>query len=415
MKKEEAMDLSVDFDRLKKDILELACFGSDPQGGISRPSFSPADLEARAWLKCRIEDAGLAYRCDGAGNIFGRLDGEGKTIMSGSHIDTVINGGRFDGSIGVLTALECCRRIKEEGFAHRRPLEMASFTDEEGNLVGDFLGSRAFLGHLDRKLLEEGKTPFGLFFRDVLAETEFTIDGILEAHLSRPELEAFLEIHIEQGSVLETDDRTIGIVDRIAGKNYWLCRFSGRAGHAGTTPFELRQDAFLGLADFALKSTHYVATEHYGSMLTVGRVFTHPGVFSIVPGRTDFTLDFRSTSVEALRDMEKQLPRMAEDIAVTRGLRFTMSPVDRTEPVVIPSRITDLLEEECGALGYACMRMPSGAGHDAQLLTERTDAGMIFIPCEDGISHSPEENIDWDDLEKGANLLLRAMLRLANE
>ena len=409
------MDLAVNFERLKKDVLDLACFGSDPQGGVSRPSFSPSDLEAREWLKCRIEDAGLTYRCDGAGNQFGRLEGEGKTVMAGSHIDTVINGGRFDGSIGVLAALECCRRIKEGGFAHRRPLEVASFTDEEGNLVGDFLGSRAFLGHLDRMLLEEGTTPFGQPFRDVLASTDFTVDGILQAHQSRPELEAFLEIHIEQGSVLESEDKTIGIVDRIAGKNYWMCRFSGRAGHAGTTPFELRQDAFLGLADFALKGTHYVATKHYGSMMTIGRVFAHPGAFSIVPGRTDFTLDFRSTSLEALQDMEKQLPRMAEDIAATRGLHFTLSPVDKTEPVAIPSRITDLLEEECKKLEYSSLRMPSGAGHDAQLMAGITDAGMIFIPCEDGISHSPEENINWNDLEKGANLLLRAILRLGNE
>jgi len=408
------MDITINLVRLKGDLEELSQIGKDPSGGITRPSFSQADLEARTWLKEKIIEAGLDCSQDGAGNIFGRIDGQGNVIMAGSHIDTVINGGMFDGSIGVLAALECLRRIKEEKLSLSKPLAVASFTDEEGNLVGDFLGSRAFIGPLDREMLEKGVTPFGRPLVDILEGTEFTIDSILQAHTQRPGIDAFLEIHIEQGPILETEEKPIGIVNCIAGKNYWLGRFLGRASHAGTTPFELRQDAFLGLSDFTLKATQYVAANHYGSLFTVGRVAVHPGVFSIVPGRVEFSLDFRSTSKETLQKMEEVFYALAKETAATRGLEFQFKAVDRTLPVTIPQRIINIMKEECANLGFPHMELPSGAGHDAQILASVADAGMIFIPCEDGISHSPEERITWEDLEKGANLLLRTLLRLAN-
>jgi len=407
------MNIRINLDRLIKDIEELGQIGRDPKGGISRPSFSGADLEAREWLKDRIKNAGLQLRQDGAGNIFGRLEGTGKTIMAGSHIDTVINGGMFDGSIGVLSALECLRRIKEEGVERTKPLEAASFTDEEGNLVGDFLGSRAFIAPPSRELLEKGKTQFGIPFVDVLKNTEFHIDGIMEAHKQRPEIETFLEIHIEQGPVLETENKPIGIVEVIAGKNYWECRFLGEASHAGTTPFELRRDALLGLSDFALKSTQYVATHHYGSMLTIGRVQVHPGAFTIVPSEVDFSLDFRSTSKQTLTELEKTLASMANEVASTRGLQFSSRVVDKSDPVVIPEKITDMMKKESDRLGYGHITLPSGAGHDAQIVASVAEPGMIFIPCEDGISHSPKEKIKWEDLDKGANLLLQMLVKLS--
>jgi len=408
------MDIRINLDRLKKDLEELGQIGRDSRGGISRPSFSRADLEARNWLKDRIKNAGLELRQDGVGNIFGRLEGTGKTIMAGSHIDTVINGGMFDGSVGVLSALECLRRIKEDGVERTKPLEVASFTDEEGNLIGDFLGSRAFISPPSRDLLEKGKTQFGIPFSDILKNTEFSIESILDAHKQRPEIETFLEIHIEQGPVLETEDKPIGIVDVIAGKNYWECRFLGEASHAGTTPFELRHDALLGLADFALKSTQYVATHHYGSMLTIGRVKVNPGAFTIIPGEADFSLDFRSTSQKTLTELEKTLLSMANDVASTRGLHFSSHVVDKADPVSIPEKIQDMMKKESEKLGYGHISLPSGAGHDAQIVASVAEPGMIFIPCEDGISHSPKENIRWEDLDKGANLLLQMLMKLAH-
>ncbi len=407
--------MQINFDRLKNDIKELGRIGRDPKGGITRPSFSKADLEARTWLKEKIQEACLSCRVDGAGNIFGRLgEGPGKIVMVGSHIDTVVNGGMFDGSVGVLSGLECLRRIREEGYRLARPLELASFTDEEGNLVGDFLGSRAFVGELDKELLEKGLTSFGRPLKEILAGTEFTVESILEAHKSRPEIKAYLELHIEQGPVLETEDVPIGIVDLINGKHYRWCSYIGNASHSGTTPLELRQDAFLGLADFALKSTQYVATKHYGSVVTIGRVNVAPGAFSVVPGQADFSFEFRSGSKETMGALEGALFSLAQDIASTRGLTFVSKIIDRTEPVKIPPRLTGLLEEECGKMGHPFMRITSGAGHDAQILASKADAAMIFIPSPDGISHSPQETIRWEDLEKGANLLLQALLRLAS-
>jgi len=406
-------EIKVDIERLRKDILELGEIGATEEGGVSRPSFSKPDLEARDWLKDRIRSAGLTLREDGAGNIFGRIPGEGKTVMAGSHIDSVINGGKFDGPAGVLAGLECLRVIKEAKVPVSRPLEVAAFTDEEGNLVGDFLGSRAFTGNLAREPLETGITQFGVPFDDILRNTEFSIDSIMGAAEDRPEIEAFLELHIEQGQVLETEEIPIGIVEAIAGKNYWLCGFTGRTGHAGTTPLELRQDAFLGLADFALKGTQFVATQHYGSMITIGRAQLFPGTFSIVPGCAEFTLDFRSTSGETLETLRRDLTALAMDTAATRGLTFNARTMDATDPVRAPERLLALLKDTCERLSLPYMTLPSGAGHDAQILASVTDSNMIFIPCVDGISHSPQESILWEDLEKGADLLLQALIRLA--
>ncbi len=407
------MDVKINLARLKKDIDALAAFGRDPRGGITRPSFSPADLEARAWLKERFTAAGLNFRQDGAGNQFGRLGGDGRAVLVGSHIDTVINGGNFDGSVGVLAGLECLRRIKEEGLKPARPVEVVFFTDEEGNLVGDFLGSRAFAGLLNDAEIKRGVTSFGRPLRDILAGTEFTVEGILKAHQGKPDVEAFLELHIEQGSTLDTEDVPIGVVERIAGKNYRWCSFVGRADHGGTTPLELRHDAFLATADFALKGTQLVATQYYGSMITFGRASVLPGSFNVVPGEVDFSLDFRSASKETLETLEKELLALAQDIASTRGLSFFSRVVDKTDPVAVSPRVLEILKEECRKLDYPFLSLTSGAGHDAQIVSLVADAGMIFIPCLDGISHSPEEMIRWEDLEKGANLLLQAVIRLA--
>jgi N-carbamoyl-L-amino-acid hydrolase len=407
------MDITINLERLRADIESLAGIGRDPRGGISRPSFSQADLEARAWLKDKIRQAGLDYRQDGAGNIFGRLGGDGRAVLVGSHIDTVLNGGAFDGAAGVLAGLECLRRLKETSRKPAKPLELVAFTDEEGNLVGDFLGSRAFAGALNSEEIEKGITSFGHPLKDILAGTEFSLESILTAHKMRPEFEAYLELHIEQGATLETEGVPIGVVERIAGKIYRQCSFAGKADHGGTTPLELRRDAFLATADLALKGTQLVATKHYGNMVTIGKVTVQPGSFSVVPGRVDFTLDVRSASGETLEAIDLELQALAADIASTRGVSFGSKIVDRTAPVVLSDRLVGTIEEECRRLGYPSMRLTSGAGHDAQIVAGLAEAGMIFIPCNDGVSHAPDEMISWEDLEKGANLLLQALVRLA--
>jgi N-carbamoyl-L-amino-acid hydrolase len=407
------MSLRIDLGRLRRDLEELGRFGRDPRGGISRPSFSRADLEARDWLKSLIVEAGLELGEDGAGNIFGRRPGPGRTVMAGSHIDTVVNGGMYDGAVGVLAALEALRRIHEEGAATGKAMEVAAFTDEEGNLVGDFMGSRAFAGLVDPDALRTGMTSFGAPLAEILSGTRFSVDSILAASRERPDLEAYLELHIEQGPVLDSEDIPVGIVEAIAGKRWRLCSFTGRAGHAGTTPLELRRDAFLGLADFAQKATRLTAADFEGGVVTIGKMTAHPGAFSIIPGKVEFTLDARSADPDALAGLEKALLALAEDIASTRGLTFASKLVDATEPVRIEDRMRALIKEEADALGYPSIELPSGAGHDAQIVASLCPVGMIFIPSPDGVSHAPEESVRWDDLEKGANVLLAAWLRLA--
>jgi len=410
------MTIQINLPRLKANLEELGRIGRDTHGGVTRPSFSRADLEARIWFKDKIKAAGLEFRDDGAGNLFGHLAGTapGKVVMAGSHLDTVVNGGMFDGSVGVLAALECLQTIREEGWRLRRPLEVAAFTDEEGNLVGDYLGSRAFIGALNQDLLEHGKTSFGVPLVDVLKSTPYTLETIFTAHNQAPEIEAFLELHIEQGPILDTEGIPIGLVEHINGKHYRWCSFEGEAGHAGTVPLELRRDAFLGLADFALRATQHVATHHYGSYVTIGKVHVHPGSFSIIPNRADFSFEFRSPSRETMGVLEKELFEIAEDVAATRGLTFSSHLMDRTDSYSIPERLIAILREETDRLGHRHMPIVSGAGHDAQILSAKTDTAMIFIPSPDGLSHAPDESLRWDDLEKGANVLLAALLRLAS-
>lgn len=409
-------DLKVNFERLLKDLEELGKIGQDPLGGVSRPSFSLPDLEARRWLQQRIEQAGLVCRQDGAGNIFGCLPGKNpQVVMAGSHLDTVINGGRYDGSIGILAALECLRRIKEENLSLNKTLEMVSFTDEEGNLVGDFLGSRAFTGQLQVEQLKNARTQFGHSLEEILQKAGLSAETVAQASQERPEVSAYLEIHIEQGPVLEEEGVAIGLVSAIAGKRYYQASFVGRAGHAGTTPLELRQDAFIGLADFALKANQLTLRKYEGNTVTIGRVMLKPGSFSIVPGQADFTLDMRSLDGQSLKAIEEELLKLASEVASTRGLSFFSQLMDGTEPVVISEAVLNRLKNLCQELGYQYLTLPSGAGHDAQIMAAVCPVGMIFIPSVDGISHTPEEAINYEDLEKAANLLLRTLISLASE
>jgi len=408
-------DLRVNFKRLLRDLDELATIGRDPKGGISRPSYSLPDLEARKWLKKKIEEAGLVYRQDGAGNIFGRLNGaQPLVVMAGSHLDTVLNGGPYDGSVGVLTALECLRRLKEKNICPGKTLEVVSFTDEEGNLVGDFLGSRAFTGQLLPGQLGTARTQFGHSLPEILEKAGLSVDSVVGAAAERPELASFLEIHIEQGQVLEEEGVSLGLVSSIAGKRYYQATFVGRSGHAGTTPLELRQDAFITLSDFALRVTQLVARKYYGNTITIGRVLLKPGSFSIIPGEADFTLDLRSQEPESLKAMEEEVLALASEIASTRGLSFYYRIADSTEPVKMNEGLLEMLKGLCRKLGYQYRLLPSGAGHDAQILSAICPAAMIFIPSIDGISHSPEEAINFEDLEKAANLLLQALISLAS-
>jgi N-carbamoyl-L-amino-acid hydrolase len=405
--------LRIDLGRLREDIEALAAIGKDPAGGITRPAWSPAHEDARAWLLGRLREAGLAARVDPAGNIFGRL-GEGTpAVMTGSHIDTVPRGGPLDGALGVLAGLECLRTIRAAGVRLPRALEVAVFTDEEGRFYG-FFGSRALTGSLDRGLAERLADPTGLALPEAMRRAGFDLARAPEARRDPREIAAYVELHIEQGPWLEAEGVPIGVVESIVGIRRFRLTFVGQPDHAGTTPMDRRRDAFLTAAEYATKSRELVVRGGQGrAVTTIGVVDVRPGVANIVPERTALLQELRDPDPAVLERLASRTLGAARRVARQRGLVLEVEHLMRAEPVRMAPRIQATIEATAGALGLRTRRMPSGAGHDAQVLAGVTEAGMLFVPSQGGRSHRPDEWTDWPALECGANVLLGTLLRLA--
>ncbi|HVR36850.1 MAG TPA: Zn-dependent hydrolase [Methylomirabilota bacterium] len=410
-----AEDLKIDLDRLKSEILELACIGRNEEDhGIYRMGFTDADMEARRWLRKKLDAAGITSRVDGAANVFGRWpDGlDTPAVLIGSHLDTVPCGGHLDGSLGVLVGLECARVMREAELDPTHPVEVVAFSDEEGRFGGMF-GSQAFAGHITPETLFSARDLNGVLLSDAMQAHGLDPHDALDAHRDLRTLHAFLELHIEQGPVLAGKDRQVGVVENITGLFRWSARLLGRANHAGTTPMDMRHDAFLGLAEFANEIPRVL--EENGaenSRATVGNVSLSPGSANTVPGTADFSLDVRDTSPEVLQALHDAFRRALSAIARRRGLMFEFEEVSRIEPVPCHPDVVNLVDEEAARLGLNSLRMPSGAAHDAQILAGMTRVGMIFVPSKEGRSHSPAEWTTWADIEAGANLALHSLIRL---
>jgi N-carbamoyl-L-amino-acid hydrolase len=331
--------------------------------------------------------------------------------MVGSHLDTVPEGGMFDGALGVLAALESLQTIREQNLSLKRPLEMVAFTDEEG-AFSSFLGSRAVTGMLSTEELAEAKNMDGISLKQAMTAAGLPIQDIEKAKRDVNDIEAYLELHIEQGPKLEADEINIGIVRSIVGiVSYWLT-FFGEANHAGTTPMALRRDALLGASEFCLRVRDWVSTCTAG-VVTFGNMEVHPGAFNIVPGRVQMALEFRDSSFQQLKKMEASILETGRNIAQQRNLTFTAKRISWDAPVQLNQKIIQTIQKEADTLGYSYQLMDSGAGHDAQILARTTRAGMIFIPSIEGKSHCPEEKSKWRDIERGAQLLLNCILKLA--
>jgi N-carbamoyl-L-amino-acid hydrolase len=406
-------ELRIDLGRLRRDVEALAAIGRDPTGGISRPAWSPAHEEARAWLLAQLRAAGLDARVDPAGNVFGRL-GEGTpVVLTGSHIDTVPRGGPLDGALGVLAGLECLRAVAASGVRLPRALEVAAFTDEEGRFYG-FFGSRALTGSLDRPLAERLTDPAGLALGEAMRRAGFDLARAPEARRDPREIAAYVELHIEQGPWLEAADVAIGIVEGIVGIRRFRLTFVGQPDHAGTTPMDRRKDAFLTAAEYATKSRELVVRDGQGrAVTTIGVVDVRPGVPNIVPERTALLQELRDPDPALLERLATRTLQAARRVARRRGLVLEVAHLMRAEPVRMSPRIQAAIETTAGGLGLSTRRMPSGAGHDAQVLAAVTDAGMIFVPSQGGRSHRPDEWTDWPAIERGANVLLGTLLQLA--
>jgi beta-ureidopropionase / N-carbamoyl-L-amino-acid hydrolase len=409
--------LSINFERLKSDVEALARIGQAEDHGLYRMAFSDGDLAARHWLRGRIEAAGLTFYQDGAANLFGRLgwDGERPSVMLGSHIDTVPAGGPLDGALGVLVGLECLRTIKEAGVGLRYPLEVVSFTDEEGRFGGLF-GSQALCGHLTPAMVHGACDLDGVSITEAMAAWGLDARAALFARRTPESVHAYLELHIEQGPVLDRMGVSIGVVEAITGLFKWEVRLLGTANHAGTTPMTMRQDAFQGLAEFAGEIDRIL--EEHGSptsRATIGRIDLKPGAANTVPGEARFSLDVRDTDPDVLNALSDAFRRKLSALARRRGLMFEFTVLSEITPVRCDPGLVQTIASQAERLGYGTHHLPSGAAHDAQIMASMTRTGMIFVPSLEGKSHSASEWTPWEDIMRGANLMLASVLALACE
>jgi beta-ureidopropionase / N-carbamoyl-L-amino-acid hydrolase len=405
--------ITINSGRFQQDFDALAIIGSTNDGGVHRPTFSEAHRMARNWFLERACAAGLQVKVDGAGNHSAILrcgPAGGLTLLLGSHLDSVPNGGRFDGALGVLAALEVLRVVQEMGLALGFDLEAIDFTDEEGTLTG-LLGSSAAAGMLTQHELENPRGGRAALLSG-LELAGLDESGLLKASRDPSNLAGYLELHIEQGSRLETEGVDIGIVTGIVGLVSITLTFTGRADHAGTTSMEKRRDAALGACSFTVKARDLLMEDFPGCVANVGSIQLLPGAYNIVPGTAVLSLEFRAPDPEKLNEMEIALLELARDEAGRFDLELQIAPKGRHAPTPMNSVIQTAFQKSAEKHGLKYMLMASGAGHDAQAMAAVCPAGMIFVPSIEGASHSPRELTRWTDCIQGANTLLQAVLEL---
>ena len=407
---QQRVPLAVNGERLQTRLQALAEFGKLPGGGCNRVAFSAADRDARELVMEWMRTAGLDVGIDTAGNILGRRAGSDSRLsplMFGSHIDSVPDGGHFDGSLGVLGAIEVVQTLVENGITTRHPLEVVVFQNEEAGKTG----SRAMIGAVTEHDLAL-TTPAGKTIAEGIEYIGGDPTRLDAAIRGRGDIAAFLELHIEQGAVLETAGVTIGVVEGIVGIKRWSVVIEGAANHAGTTPMAVRQDALLTAARF-IEAVNGVVSGRPGQQVgTVGQIEAFPGAPNVVPGRVHLSLE--------IRDLEMaNIDRLCEAIAAEgvaagsrNGTTVTLEQYYESAGAPTDERIRDAIDAAAAGFGFTHMRMPSGAGHDAQSIARIAPVGMIFIPSERGISHSPLEYSRPEDVLAGVNVLLATISKL---
>ena len=406
------IDLRLDSARLQADFEALSAIGSTSSGGVDRPSFSPAHLQARGWFKERALAAGLEFHVDGAGNhsaILRSTDPNARTFLLGSHLDSVSDGGRYDGALGVLAALEVLRTVKESGRSLPVHLEAIDFTDEEGTLVG-LLGSAALVGRLHQ---EDLQSPRGGRERllEGLERAGLTEADLLTARRDLHSLAGYLELHIEQGPRLLKAEAQIGVVTGIVGIASYKLSFLGRADHAGTTPLSDRLDASQGAAGFIMHARQLVMEDFPDCVVNIGWIRFEPGAFNIVPAVARLAMEYRAADEATFQQLGEALLKLAKQESVRLGLGLELQALGTHLPAPLDAHLQDLIRQSAKTLGLKQISLPSGAGHDAQMLSAICSAGMIFIPSQGGASHSPREFSEWQDCLNGANVLLQTTLR----
>jgi N-carbamoyl-L-amino-acid hydrolase len=406
----------VNGDRLRDLLVSLSRFGANPEGGVSRLGFSKEDQAARGWLLERMREAGLEVWVDPAANIHGRRPGSEPSLpvlLFGSHIDSVPQGGNFDGDVGTLGALEVMLTLRDQKAQTRHPLEMVVWSNEEGVHYGKGLfGSRAAARGPDEGELRE-KDEQGVALSEWLRRYGVNPARIADARLDPRAVAAYLELHIEQGPYLERAGVQIGVVEGIVGIDRYHVSARGFANHAGTTPMDERKDALVAASRLVQAVREEVMAKPGRQVGNVGWVQVSPGAPNVVPGLVRLPIELRDLRRDVIDGMAGRIRARADAIARETGVTVVMERYSTDEPAPTDEGLRDLIEAEARAAGYTTLRMPSGAGHDAQSLGRAgIPIGMIFVPSKGGISHSPLERTEWDDCARGADVLYRTLRAL---
>jgi N-carbamoyl-L-amino-acid hydrolase len=403
--------LTVNSGRLEQRIEKLAEYGKTLEGGVNRVAFSEEDIQSRQYILTLMREAGLKVHIDEAGNIIGRKEGTDPSlppIAFGSHTDTVPHGGKYDGAVGVLGAIECAQVLSENSVKTRHPLEVIVFTDEEGGLIG----SKAIIGTLTAEALAV-ITHSSKTVREGIAALGGDPDALERTVRKKGDLTAFIEIHIEQGSTLASKGIDIGVVEGIVGINWWDVTIEGFANHAGTTPMDRRQDALLAAAHLIIAVNKAVTGVPGQQVGTVGRIRAEPGAPNVIPGKVVMSLELRDLSAEKIDSLFQEIVKQAEVIAEKTDTKISFTPIEATAvPTPTDPSIRKIIAESAEELGLSYLFMPSGAGHDAQNMAKIAPTGMIFVPSIGGVSHSPKEFTPSKDVANGANVLLRTILKI---
>jgi N-carbamoyl-L-amino-acid hydrolase len=397
--------------RLEQRIQALGQFGAHPAGGVSRVAFSDADLAGREYVMSLMRDAGLQVRIDTAGNIIGRRAGTDPTlpvIMTGSHIDSVPQGGNYDGDVGVLGAIEVAELMREHGIATRHPFEFVVFTDEEGGVVG----SSAMAGRVGPEALGV-VSHSGLTVRDGIRKVGGDPSRLADARRAPGTIAAFVELHIEQGAVLDESRTDIGVVEGIVGIRWWDVTVDGTANHAGTTPMNRRRDALVAGSELTLAVNRIASTMVGTQVATIGRIRAEPGAPNVIPGRVVMSLEIRDLAADKMAKVFQAVEAEAKHIAAARGTPISFSELDvALAPAPTDERLRKVIEASADSLGLSHRRLPSGAGHDAQDMAHIAPMAMIFVPSKGGISHAPQEYTAAGDIANGVDVLLRTLLAI---
>jgi N-carbamoyl-L-amino-acid hydrolase len=400
---------SIDASRLNGHIKALSAFGANPQGGVSRVAFSDFDKAGRAWVMERMRVAGLDVRVDFAGNIIGRRAGSNaalKPIVFGSHIDSVPDGGNFDGTVGSLSSIEVAQSLAESRTGLRHPIEVVVWANEEGGLFG----SRAVSGQLKPTELDH-RAWSGKTIAEGMAFVGGDASRLTEVRRQRGDIAAYIELHIEQGGTLERDQINIGVVEGIVGIRRWDVTITGMQNHAGTTPMDQRNDAMLGAARFVDMANRVVRSMPGRQVGTVGKLEAFPGAPNVIPGRVVCTLELRDVDAAKTQRVFDAIMAESKKVADGTGTTLAFRPIHEDVPALSDPAIRTIIADVAKELNLTTRVMPSGAGHDAQSMAQLGPMGMIFIPSIGGISHSPKEFSTAVDIERGARVLLGAVLK----